>query len=95
MKDEFAKVCIVKYPSALVDLCSTVGIGLADLAIGKLSHTNAIGVQDVLLAVSKLYGLDPCLLNFLYGAIWEDALLFTVFKNALDRTIREANEQQL
>lgn len=91
MKDEFAKVCIVKFSSALIDLCSTIGIGLADLAIGKLSHTDAIRVQDVLLAVSKLYGFDPSLLNLLDCAIWEDALLLTVFKNALNCTIREAN----
>ena len=70
-------------------LNSSIGVGLFDSAVRILSNTSAIWVQDVLLTRRVLNRLDAALLNPLDGAIREDALFFTVCKDALYRAVGE------
>ena len=72
------------------DFCAAVRVGLAHLAIGELPHPDAVWVENVLLSVCKFYRFDTALFNLLNSAIWENTLLVTVFKYALDSAIREA-----
>ena len=46
------------FSSSLVDLSAPIWVRLADLAIRELTDTDSVWIQNVLLSIGKLYGLD-------------------------------------
>ena len=78
--------------SALEDLGAPIWVGLADLAVRELTHANAIWVENIFLTISKLDCLYTRFLNLLNSTVREDAFLFTILKDALNSSIREAKK---
>jgi hypothetical protein len=70
-------------------LHGTVRKRFANPAIWILSNPRSIREQYIFLAVRELDSLDARLLNSLDSAIREDAFLFAVMEDALDRSIWE------
>ena len=68
----------------------TVWVRFTDLAIGELSDSDAIWIEDIFLSIGKLNCFYARLLYFLNRSVWENAFLFTVFKYALNCAVREA-----
>lgn len=65
--------------------------GLSDPAVRELSDSSAIWKQNILLSISKLNRFNARFFYSLDGTVWENAFLFTVFKDALDGAVRETS----
>ena len=74
----------------MVDFSTAIWVRLAHLSVREFSNTNAVWIEDVFLSICEFDGLDARLFDFLDRTIREDRLFFTIFKNALNRAVRES-----
>jgi hypothetical protein len=79
--------------SLVSGLGTAVGIGFADATIWEFTHTGSVREQDIFLTVCKFNCFDSTLFNSLDSAIRENAFLFSIGKNALNRSVREAKKE--